>query len=111
MSEEIIESINDSVFFKFEKVIDGVVVGRAFLFVISNDLHDKSYGLLEDIWVEPNFQGKDIGTELVKSVIEKCKSEGLYKLLATSRKSREQVHSWYERLGFDKYGHAFRMDF
>jgi len=49
------------------------IVGRAFLFIIYNDIHKKPYGLLEDVSGEPEYRNKGIGKNLVKRVIEKAK--------------------------------------
>jgi GNAT superfamily N-acetyltransferase len=86
-------------------------VGRAYLYMIYNDLHEEPYGLLEDVKVKEEFRGQGIGTKLVEKVIEEAKKQGCYKLLATSRDSRPKVHDWYENLDFDNYGREFRMDF
>jgi GNAT superfamily N-acetyltransferase len=104
------EKLLQSNFYKFEYVVDGKRVGRAFLFIIYNDLHQKPYGLLEDVFVEEEYRGKGIGKELVKQVIKKAKEIGCYKLIATSRFEREHVHRLYENLGFKKWGYEFRLD-
>jgi GNAT superfamily N-acetyltransferase len=104
------EKILSSNYYKFEYIIEGKIIGRAFLFLIYNDLHSKPYGLLEDVFVEEEYRGKGIGKELVKKVIEKAKEFGCYKLIATSRFGRENVHQLYENLGFKKWGYEFRMD-
>ena len=104
------EKLLQSNFYKFEYMIDGKRVGRAFLFIIYNDLHQKPYGLLEDVFVEEKYRGKGIGKELIKRVIEKAKELGCYKLIATSRFEREMVHKLYENLGFKKWGYEFRLD-
>lgn len=95
---------------RFSVVQNEQEVGRAFLFLIKNDLHDKPYGLLEDVKVDENFRGKGIGTLLVQQVIDEAKKLGCYKILATSRHSRPKVHAMYERLGFRNHGLEFRMD-
>jgi len=104
------EKLLQSNFYKFEYMIDGKRVGRTFLFIIYNDLHQKPYGLLEDVFVEEEYRGRGIGKELVKQVIKKAKEIGCYKLIATSRFERENVHRLYENLGFKKWGYEFRLD-
>jgi GNAT superfamily N-acetyltransferase len=104
------EKILTSNYYKFEYIIEGKIIGRAFLFLVYNDLHPKPYGLLEDVFVEEKYRGKGIGKELVKKVIEKAKELGCYKLIATSRFERENVHQLYENLGFKKWGYEFRID-
>ncbi|MBI4281741.1 GNAT family N-acetyltransferase [Candidatus Uhrbacteria bacterium] len=85
-------------------------IGRAFLYLIYNDLHTEPYGLLEDVFVDEASRGKGIGNTLVLAVIHEAKKRGCYKLIATSRESRHAIHTWYERLGFKNYGLEFRMD-
>ncbi len=104
------EKLLQSNFYKFEYMIDEKIIGRAFLFIIYNDLHQKPYGFLEDVFVEEAYRGKGIGKELIKRVIEKAKEIGCYKLIATSRFEREYVHRLYENLGFKKWGYEFRLD-
>lgn len=96
---------------KISAVEDGQEVGRAWLYLVYNNLHKEPYGLLEDVFVDEKFRSKGVGGELLKKIIALAKENGCYKLLATSRHSRKEVHGWYERLGFKEYGSAFRMDF
>ncbi len=96
---------------KLEMEEGGRVVGRAFLYLIYNDLHTEPYGLLEDVFVEENGRGKGIGTALVKEVIREAKERGCHRLIACSRYSRPEVHQWYIGLGFEDYGKEFKMEF
>lgn len=86
------------------------IIARAYLYIMHNDLHKKPFGLLEDVYVTKDNRGKGLGTKLVERVIAAAKDEGCYKLIATSRKSRFQVHQLYNKLGFQEYGLEFRMD-
>jgi GNAT superfamily N-acetyltransferase len=85
-------------------------IGRAYLYVCTNDLHKEPFGLLEDVFVEEAFRGHDFGSLLVKKAVSEAKKHGCYKIIATSRKERPKLHRWYAGLGFKKYGFAFRMD-
>ncbi len=89
---------------------EGKEVGRAYLYLICNDLREVSYGFMEDVFVDESYRGQGIGTELTNAVIAKAKEVGCYKLLATSRMTRPEVHVLYEKLGFIKWGFEFRMD-
>lgn len=86
-------------------------IARAYLYVMTNDLHDAPFGLLEDVYVDESQRGNGLGTALVKEVIAAARDAGCYKLIATSRTSRSKVHELYERLGFDNHGVEFRMNF
>ena len=87
------------------------VVGRAFLYILHNDLHEQPFGLLEDVFVEEVARGQGLGSDLVRRVIELAKKSGCYKLVATSRYSRDKVHKLYRQLGFIDHGREFRTDF
>jgi GNAT superfamily N-acetyltransferase len=90
---------------------DGAEVARAYLYLMTNDLHEAPFGLLEDVHVAESHRGSGVGTALVKDVIAAAQEAGCYKLIATSRTSRPRVHELYERLGFEKHGVEFRIDF
>lgn len=90
---------------------NGQALGRAYLYVIFNDLDHGPYGLMEDVFVEDNARGRGVGTQLVKAVIEEAKARGCSRLIGTSRYTRPQVHEWYIGLGFQDYGKEFRINF
>lgn len=91
----------------------GKEVGHVYLYLLVNDLHDEFAGLVEDLSVDGGYQGQGIGGELMTAVIKRAKLVGCYKLVATSREdgTRDAVHAWYEKLGFEDYGKEFRMNF
>ena len=89
---------------------NGRELGRATLFLMTNDLHDEPFGLLEDVFVEEDTRGQGLGSELVNKVIEEAKARRCYKLIATSRYARPKVHEMYLRLGFQDHGKEFRME-
>lgn len=95
---------------KFEIVGDDKVIGRAYLYLIKNDLHKEPYGYLEDLFVDESYRGSGFGRQLMQTVIEEAKKLGCYKLVGTSRNSRAEVHGFYKKLGFEEYGKEFRMD-
>ena len=86
-------------------------IARAYLYLMHNDLHQEPFGLLEDVYVDETQRGKGLGTKLIEEVVRAAKKQGCYKLIATSRTSRTQVHQLYRRLGFVEKGLEFRMDF
>jgi GNAT superfamily N-acetyltransferase len=107
---KISKSIKTSKAIKMEIKDGKKTVGRAFLYLIKNDLHKKPYGLLEDVYVDENYRKQGLGGQLVKAVITEAKKQKCYKLLATSRMERESVHKYYEKFGFKKHGFEFRLE-
>lgn len=104
------ETKKDCYAIKITATENGKEVGRAWLYVLQNDLHAEPYGLLEDIFVAEDQRGKGLGTKLVRAIIEESKKAGCYKLVATVRSSRGIVCAWYEKFGFENYGVEFRMN-
>ena len=85
-------------------------IARAFIFLITNALHDKPYGLLEDVYVQESHRGKGLGKQITNEAIKKAKELGCYKFICTSRFPKEFIHEMYEKLGFTKHGFEFRMN-
>lgn len=85
-------------------------IGRAYLYVMPNDLHTEPFGLLEDVYIDPEKRGRGIGRKLIEDVIARARKAGCYKLIATSRHSRPQVHKLYRKLGFNEHGVEFRIN-
>ena len=104
------KSIKPSKAIKFEIKEGKKTIGRAFLYIIKNDLHKAPYGLLEDLFVEEEYRSQGLGKKLLLRVIAEAKKRKLYKLIGTSRTFRTAVHSFYEKYGFKKWGAEFRMD-
>jgi GNAT superfamily N-acetyltransferase len=90
--------------------IEGIKVGRISIIYINNDLHEEPYALIEDLYIEENERKKGYARKLFELAIEEAKKHRTYKIIATSRYSREQVHQFYLRLGFKDYGKEFRLD-
>lgn len=89
----------------------GVEVGHAYLYVMTNDHHEKPFGLMEEVFVAEEHRGQRFGTKLVRKIIQLAKKEGCYKLLAASRHSSHAVNDFCAKLGFSSHGLEFRKDF
>ena len=76
---------------------NGLEIGRAYIYLMQNDLHDRPFGLMEDVYVDESYRGQGIGSKLVAKVIEVAKESNCYKLIATSRTSRPKVHQLYQK--------------
>ncbi|MBI5398255.1 GNAT family N-acetyltransferase [Candidatus Woesearchaeota archaeon] len=85
-------------------------VGRAYLYILHNDLHKEPFGFLEDVFVEEAYRGQGLGTKILTALIDEAKRRGCYKLVGTSRHARPKVHELYKSLGFKDQGREFRLD-
>ena len=95
---------------KFQVLINDKEIGRAFLYLLKNDQHKRPFGFVEDVYIDPEFQGQGIGSKLMEEIIKEAKIQ-CYKLILTSRHSKPQVHALYKKLGFKDWGCEFRMNF
>ena len=98
----------DSIRFSLNE--DNREIARAYLYVLKNDLHEEPLGYIEDVFVDEEFRGIGFGTKIMKELIDEAKTLGCYKLIATSRYSRDNVHEFYKNLGFIEFGFEFRLD-
>lgn len=89
---------------------DGKEVARAYLYLMTNDLHDRPFGFMEDVMVDESLRGGGIGTALVNAVVQEARARGCYKIIATSRYARPAVHDLYVKLGWRDHGKEFRID-
>jgi len=96
---------------KFSAEDSGKSVGRAYLYILKNDLHEEPFGFLEDVFVEEEYRQKGIGRALVEASITEAENLGCYKLIATSRREKPELHEWYKKFGFKDHGLEFRIDF
>ncbi|MCX6720371.1 MAG: GNAT family N-acetyltransferase [Candidatus Staskawiczbacteria bacterium] len=87
----------------------GKEIARAFLYIMYNGLKKEPFGLLEDLFVDEQLRGQGIGTKLLNMVIEEARKQGCYKLVATSRHGKDNIHDWYKRTGFEDFGVEFKM--
>lgn len=91
-------------------VENGAEIGYLYVYLIRNDSHKEPYGLLEDLFVKEGHRKKGVGSALVQEALAEAKRLGCYKVIGTSRMSRENVHRLYEKMGLKKYGFEFRID-
>lgn len=90
---------------------NGREVARAYLYLLHNDLHKEPFGFMEDVFVDESMRGKGYGTSIVNELIAEARKRGCYKLICTSRHSKEFIHQMYTKLGFKNHGIEFRIDF
>lgn len=89
----------------------GKEIGRVFLYILINDLHQEPFGFLEDLFVDEAYRKGGVGRALAERAIAATKEAGCYKLICTSRFGKNDLHAWYQRLGFKQHGVEFRINF
>ncbi|HET8611025.1 MAG TPA: GNAT family N-acetyltransferase [Burkholderiales bacterium] len=84
------------------------IVGTFVLILIDSIAHGgMPHGLVEDVVVDPAWQGHGIGKQMMQFAMERCRDAGCYKMALSSHLSREKTHRFYESLGFEKHGFSF----
>ena len=89
---------------------NGKEIGRGYLYVMNNDLHDQPFGLIEDVFVDKEYRGQELGKKLVELMIKEARENKCYKIIFTSRYGRDSLHKWYDQFGFEDWGKEFRMN-
>lgn len=90
---------------------DGRIVGTFALLVMDNLAHlGASSAIIEDVAVEPDWQGRGVGKAMMRHALELCRDKGCYKAVLSADLVRERAHAFYESLGFTRHGYSFRID-
>lgn len=83
--------------------LDGEVVGTLHLmFLLSISYQGGLRAQVESVRVEGKVRGQGIGSRMMKWAVEKAQARGAHLVQLTTHRSREDVHRFYERLGFTK---------
>ncbi|MCY7351939.1 MAG: GNAT family N-acetyltransferase [Cytophagaceae bacterium] len=90
---------------------DAGVIGTFALLILDNLGHfGTPSGVVEDVAVRPDQQGRGIGKEMMEFALARCREKGCYKLTLSSNLRRADAHRFYESLGFRKHGFSFLME-
>ncbi|MEV4925107.1 GNAT family N-acetyltransferase [Streptomyces roseoverticillatus] len=97
--------------FRVAAMQDGIEIGHAYVYRLDNDGRDSPFALAEDLYVIEPARRQGIARLLAAESIKMAKKLGCYKLIASSRFSREGQHRRLESYGLKKWGYEFRLDF
>lgn len=101
-----IKSNPDHVIFVAE--YENKVVGSTTLFLEPKFIHNGGMvGHIEDVVVQKEMQGKNIGEKLIRESLNYAKSKGCYKTILDCT---DEVKAFYEKIGFKKTSNGMRYD-
>lgn len=89
----------------------GAVAGTFALLVMDNLGHlGAPSAIIEDVVVDPAWQGGGIGSQMLRFAMAKAAEKGCYKLVLSSNAKRVRAHEFYEKLGFVRHGVSLHVD-
>lgn len=91
---------------------EGELVGTYALCIVDT-LGDRCApeGLVEDVAVAAEAQGKGVGRAMMEHAMARCREAGCYKLVLSSSLARQGAHRFYDALGFKRHGASFVVEF
>lgn len=95
----------------FVASVEGSFAGTYALIILDNlAKRGAKAGVVEDVAVLPEYQGRGVGRAMMEHAREECKRAGCYKLTLSSNLKREAAHRFYDALGFERHGYSFRLE-
>lgn len=65
-------------------------------------------GEIEEMFVEPDYQGIGVAQLLINSAVDWAKEEKIKTIRLESSNELKRAHSFYKKAGFTQYGHAYQ---
>ncbi len=88
--------------------VNGKIVGSTTLLIELKFIHKGGIvGHIEDVVVSKEFQGLEIGKNIIEYVLELAKNQGCYKTILDCT---DEVKPFYEKLGFKIHSNELRFD-
>jgi ribosomal protein S18 acetylase RimI-like enzyme len=86
----------------------GEIVGSCALLIMDNLGHlGAPSAVIEDVVVDPDFQGAGIGRAMMRHAMTEARIKGCYKASLSANLKRERAHAFYEAVGFERHGYSF----
>ena len=88
--------------------LDGKIVGSTTLLIEQKFIHNGGLvGHIEDVVVREGFERKQIGRDIVESLLDVAKNRGCYKTILDCK---DDVKEFYEKIGFKHESNCMRFD-
>jgi len=90
---------------------EGQIVGTFALLIMNNLAHmGAPSAVIEDVAVDPEWQGRGVGKLMMKHALQVCSEKGCYKAVLSSNLKRKRAHAFYEALDFERHGYSYRIN-
>ncbi len=76
---------------------EGQIVGTFALLIMNNLAHmGAPSAVIEDVAVDPEWQGRGVGKLMMKHALQVCSEKGCYKAVLSSNLKRRRAHAFYD---------------
>jgi ribosomal protein S18 acetylase RimI-like enzyme len=87
------------------------IIGSFELLIMDNLGHlGTPSAVIEDVVVDPKWQGQGIGKMMMQEALTICDRKGCYKAVLSSNLKRNRAHAFYESLGFKRHGYSYYVN-
>jgi len=73
-------------------------------------LHRSPSGLIDELVVAKEYQGKGVGKQLVLAAIERCRQLGCCEVEVSTEKTNDEARRFYKKCGLEEKGMLFEVD-
>jgi len=102
--------LNDASSHFLVAAMEGTPVGFINFTVRQTILHRSPSALIDELVVAEEYQGKDIGKQLVLAAIENCRQLGCCEVEVSTEKTNLKARKFYKKYGFEERGMLFEAD-
>jgi GNAT superfamily N-acetyltransferase len=83
--------------------LDGLLIASCTLIVVPNLTRGaRSYGLIENVVTHADYRRQGVGRRLIHHALQFAWNHNCYKVMLLSSNKREEIHQFYEKIGFKK---------
>jgi GNAT superfamily N-acetyltransferase len=91
--------------------VEEKIVGTFSLLIMDALAHlGAPVAIVEDVAVDPRWQNRGIGKQMMRFAMDSARAKGCYKLALSSNLKRKAAHQFYRSLGFAQHGVSFHVE-